>query len=95
MKNDDAGHPDAPGLPGTKPSTKGYTWFQPKEWQRNALLDISGRRGPWSCECSIDAPVWENQWVGWRSIVLEAGYGRMGWGFSEVWKPGRGITFEM
>ena len=27
---------DVPGLPGTKPSTKGFTWFQPKMWQRNA-----------------------------------------------------------
>ena len=40
-KNDDVGQPDAPGLPGAKPSTKGYTWFQPKEQQRNVL---SGRK---------------------------------------------------
>ena len=61
--------PEAPGLPETKPSIKGYTWFQPKEWQRNALSGISGRRGPWSCEGSIEAPVWGNRvgavGVGW------------------------------
>ena len=55
-KNNGVSHPDAPGLPGTKPSTKGYTWFQPKMWQRNALSDISGRSGPWPGEGSIDAP---------------------------------------
>jgi hypothetical protein len=39
-------------LPGTKPSTKEYTWRDPwlhlHMYQRMALLDISGRRGPWS-----------------------------------------------
>ena len=42
------GQPHTPGLPETKPSTQEYTWFQPKMWQKNALLVISGRRGPWS-----------------------------------------------
>ena len=54
-KNDDVGQPDAPELPGTKPSIKGDPWFQTKVWQRNALLGISGRRGPWSCKGSKDA----------------------------------------
>ena len=55
-KNNDFGHPDTPRLPGTEPSTKGYTWFQPKMWQRNALLGISGRSGLWSGKGSIEAP---------------------------------------
>jgi hypothetical protein len=46
-----------PELPGTKPSTKEYTWLQLHMWQRVALTCIKGRRGPWSYESSIDAPV--------------------------------------
>jgi hypothetical protein len=46
--------PVAPELPGTKPPTKEYTWidqwFQLHMYQRMALLDNSGKRGPWSCE---------------------------------------------
>ena len=45
-KNNDFGHPDAPRLSETEPSTKGHTWFQPKMFQRKALLGISGRNGP-------------------------------------------------
>ena len=33
----DVSYPEAPGIPGTKPSTKGHTWFQPKMWQRYEL----------------------------------------------------------
>ena len=42
-KNNNISHPEAPELPGTKPSTKEHTRFQPKESQRNALSGISGR----------------------------------------------------
>ena len=51
-KNNHMNHPAPPELPGTKPSTIEYTWRDP--WlqihmkQRMALLDIKGRRGPWS-----------------------------------------------
>jgi hypothetical protein len=44
-------------LPGSKPPTKEYPWRNP--WlqrhmlQKMALLDINGRRGPWSCEGSM------------------------------------------
>jgi hypothetical protein len=31
---------------------------------------------------------------GWESILIEAGRGRMEWGFPEG-EPGKGITFEM
>ena len=61
-KNDDVGQPDSPG---PKSSTKGYTWFQPKEWQRNALLGISGRSGLWSGKGSIEAPTKGNG-QGWE-----------------------------
>jgi hypothetical protein len=41
-----------PELPGTKPPTKEYTrrnpWLQLHMQQRMALLDINGKRGPWS-----------------------------------------------
>jgi hypothetical protein len=46
-----------PELPGTKPSTKEYTWLQLHTLQRMALSCINGRGGPWSFEGSIDAPV--------------------------------------
>jgi hypothetical protein len=40
-------------LPGTKPPTKEYTWWdswlQPHMLQRMTLSGINGRRGPWSC----------------------------------------------
>ena len=45
-------HPKTP--PGTEPSTKGYTWFHPKMWQRKALLGISRRSDPWTGKGSID-----------------------------------------
>jgi hypothetical protein len=32
----------------TKEYTLRYTWLRPHMWQRMALLDISGRRGPWA-----------------------------------------------
>jgi hypothetical protein len=39
-------------LPETGPPTKEYTWSDPwlwpHMWHRMALLDISGRRGPWA-----------------------------------------------
>ena len=59
--NHEVSHPDASGFPGTKPLIKGYTWFQPKMWQRFTLSGISGRSGPWSCEGSIDAPTKGNR----------------------------------
>jgi hypothetical protein len=44
--------PDPSEIPGTRPPTKDYTWrdpcLWPNMWQRMALLDISGRRGPWA-----------------------------------------------
>ena len=43
-----------PELPGTKPTTKEYTWRDPllqlHMQQRMAFLGIFGRRGPWFCE---------------------------------------------
>jgi hypothetical protein len=44
-------------LPGTKPSTKEYTWLQLHRLQRMALSGINGRRGPWPYEGWIDVPV--------------------------------------
>jgi hypothetical protein len=44
-------------LKGTKPSTRKYTWLQLHTLQRMSLSGIIGRRGPWSYEGSIDAPV--------------------------------------
>jgi hypothetical protein len=42
--------PDPLDLPGTGPPTNEYTWSDPWRWphmwERMALLDISGRRGP-------------------------------------------------
>ena len=49
-------------LPGTEPLTKGYTWFQPKIWQRNTLLGICKRNGLWSSKGSIEAPTKGNRW---------------------------------
>jgi hypothetical protein len=47
----------SPKLPGTGPPIKEYTWRDPWRWlhmwQRMALLDISGRRCPWSFEGSM------------------------------------------
>jgi hypothetical protein len=47
--------PDAQGLLGIGPPTKEYTWSNswhwPHMWQRMALLDICGRRGPWAWGC--------------------------------------------
>ena len=49
--------PPPPELLGTGPPTKKYTWrdpgLQPHILQRVALLDISGRRCPWACRCSM------------------------------------------
>ena len=44
-------------LPWTKSATKEYTWLQLHTKQRMALSGINGKRGPWSYEGSIDAPV--------------------------------------
>jgi hypothetical protein len=44
-------------LPGTKPSTKEYTWLPLYMLQRMALSCINGRRGPCFYESSTDAPV--------------------------------------
>jgi hypothetical protein len=94
--------PDAPELPGTGPPTKEYTWSDPwcwlYMWQKMALLDISGRRGPLSCACSMPhcrgMPRWEDGswWVGENP---HRGKGR-GWdrGFLKG-RPERGKTFEM
>ena len=45
-------HPVLPELPKTKSSTRectwSYPWLQMHRQQRMALLDIKGRRGPWS-----------------------------------------------
>jgi hypothetical protein len=49
--------PDPGELPGTKPSTKEYTCFQLHMQQRMVLSCINERRGPWSYEGLIDAPV--------------------------------------
>ena len=45
-------HPVLPELPGTKTSTRHYTWRYPRlqthRQQRMALLNIKGKRGPWT-----------------------------------------------
>jgi hypothetical protein len=53
-----------------------------------AFLGINGRRGPWSYEGLIDAPVQENarewrwKWVGgWRNTLKEGGGKGMEYGF--------------
>jgi hypothetical protein len=66
--------PVPPELPGTKPPTKVYTWRDPwlqlHRQQKRALLDINGRRGPWSCEGSMPqckgmpGPGSRSGWVG-------------------------------
>jgi hypothetical protein len=56
-KNNNINQPVPQELPGTKPSTKEYTWLQLHTLQRMALSCINGRRGLWSYEGSIDAPV--------------------------------------
>ena len=47
VKNNDVGQPDTPGHSGTKPSTKGYRWFQPRvaeechvghQWEEKSLV---------------------------------------------------------
>ena len=44
-------HPVLPELPGTKSSTKEYTWnyswLKTHRQQRMVLLDTKGRKGPW------------------------------------------------
>ena len=51
-----------PRLSGTEPSTKGYTWFQPKMRQKKALMGISWKSGLWSGKDSIEAPTKETDW---------------------------------
>ena len=50
-------HPVLPELSGTKTSTREYTWSYPwlqtHRQQRMALLDVKGRRGPWSWKGSM------------------------------------------
>ena len=51
-RNNNMNQPVPPELPGTKPPTREYTWRDP--WlqmhmqQKMELLDIKGRKGPWS-----------------------------------------------
>jgi hypothetical protein len=54
-------------------------------YQRMDLLDINGRRGPWSFEGSMPQcrgmPQWGRQWVGsWGNTITEAGEEGMGYG---------------
>jgi hypothetical protein len=60
--------PPTPELPGTMPPTKEYKWRDPwlqsHMYLKMALSGINGRRGPWSCEGWMDAPVWGNSRVG-------------------------------
>jgi hypothetical protein len=86
--------PGPPELLDTGPPTKEYTWrdpwLWPFVWQRMALMDISGRKGLWSCEGSMPScrkmSGWEGSsgWVG-ESTLIEAemtGYrlsGRESW----------------
>jgi hypothetical protein len=63
-------------------------------YQRMTLLDISGRRGPRSCEGWI---LQCRGMPGHGSRSRRVGeHGEGGWdrGFS-AWKPGKGITFEV
>jgi hypothetical protein len=88
--------PVAPDLPGIKPPTKENTrrdpWLQPHKYQRMALLDINGKRGPWSCEGLIpQCRGIPRREVGVCGLVSRERGNR---GFSEG-KPGKGITFEM
>jgi len=54
-----------------------------------ALLGISGRRGPWSCECSGVMPQCRGmpglggrrEWVGGGDALREAGGEGWDWGF--------------
>jgi hypothetical protein len=67
-------YPVSPELPGTKPPTKEYTWWdswlQLHMWQRMSYLVINGRRGPWSSEGSMPhyrgmaGPGSRSEWVG-------------------------------
>jgi hypothetical protein len=54
-----------PELPATGPSTKEYIWRDPwlwlHMWQRKALLDISGRSGPWAWGHRFACETWENE----------------------------------
>ena len=59
-----------------------------------ALLEISGRRGPWSCDVSMlqcRRMPGQGSRGGWVGEQREGGLDR---GYSE-WKPGKGITFEV
>jgi hypothetical protein len=64
-------------LPGTKPSTKEYTWLQLHMLQRMALSCINGRldRSPSVGELRVGRCEYVG---GWRNTLIEAGGGRMG-----------------
>ena len=60
-----------------------------------ALLDINGRRDPWSSEDSMPPGCGMLGWlgrIGWVSREAPGGGGRMG---GVEGKPGKGITFEI
>jgi hypothetical protein len=70
----------------------------------DGLSSINGRRGPWSYEGWIDAPVQGNQgrgggsrWVGGGTPSKKQGEGGWDRGFQKGGggEPGKGITFEM
>ena len=74
-------HPVLPELPGTKPSTKEYTQscplLQTHRQQKMALLDIKGRRGPWSWKGSmLQCRAMPGQGRG-RGLIGEPGKGKV------------------
>ena len=85
-----------PPDPGTGPPNKEYTWRDPWSWlhvwQRMALLDINGKRGPKGVEECQCRKLGVGGWVGEHP---HRGRGRRdGMGVSEG-RPGKGKTFEM
>jgi hypothetical protein len=70
-----------------------------KCWQRMTLLDISGRRGSWSCEGLMlqckGMSVWGmREWIG---VVGTPSYKQGVWGWDKVFpkgKPGKDITLN-
>ena len=88
--------PVPPKLPGTKPPTKEYIWrvpwFQLNMQQRMALLGISGRRGPWSCEGQMPQRGMRGQggqsrWVGGGIPSQKQEEGEQDKGFLGRWAP--------
>jgi hypothetical protein len=85
--------PVSPELPGTKLSTKEYTWRDP--WlqmhmkQRLALSVINGTRDPWSCEGSRpQCRPGRSEWAGKQGSGEEIGDFQRG-------NQEKGIIFEM